>query len=136
MKFKINHDVCSGCKVCQLICSLTHFKEVNPKKGALKIHGHFPEPGIFTINVCTQCGICADACPGNAIQEIDGAYIIDKELCTNCGLCAEACPEQVIVMREDTETPIKCDNCGECIKLCPRGALMDEQGVIKNDIWL
>jgi len=136
LKFKLIEENCSGCRVCQTICSLTHFKEVNPKKGALKIHGQFPVPGKFSVDVCTQCGVCASVCPENAIDEVDGVYLIDSGKCTNCGICAQECPFGVIIMKDDMDTPFKCDNCGECIRICPRGALVDEEGVIKNDIWL
>ncbi|KYO68625.1 4Fe-4S binding protein [Thermovenabulum gondwanense] len=135
MKFKLNSEACSGCRVCQVICSLVHFKEVNHKKGALKIFGHFPEPGSFSINVCTQCGECAKVCPTNAITKEGEAYIINRTLCIKCGACKDVCPYNVIVF-DEIGFPIKCDNCGECIKICPRAALMDEEGGIKNDIRL
>ena len=47
----------------------------------------------YTINdSCISCGACADVCPVNAIQEGEGAYVIDKDTCISCGACADTCP--------------------------------------------
>lgn len=115
---------CTGCRVCLAICSLYHFKEVNPKKGALKIEGKFPVPGTYEPIVCNQCGTCASVCPVEAISKTkDGVYIIDAEKCNGCGACVEACPRQVMILHEDSPVPIKCDLCKECIPMCAPGAL-------------
>ncbi len=41
---------------------------------------------------CVACGACAEACPTEAITEVDGKYEIDADKCVSCGACAEACP--------------------------------------------
>lgn len=50
-----------------------------------------------TIDKCFGCGACVDACPKNAIQQIEdpnGFYIpqVDNELCIKCGICEQKCP--------------------------------------------
>jgi Fe-S-cluster-containing dehydrogenase component len=110
---------CSGCRACQLACSLHLFSENNPKKSALAIVPHFPDPGTFEVRVCTQCGVCADECPAGAIvQNEQGAYTINAEECTGCLTCVEACPEQVIFTHADREAPFMCDACGDCVAVC------------------
>jgi Fe-S-cluster-containing hydrogenase component 2 len=116
--------LCSGCKACQALCSLTQFKENNPKKSALRIIGLFPEPGVYEINICSQCGTCARECPVEAIQATDAAYVIDADLCTGCGLCVQACPTGSMVRHAAVNAPIKCVSCGECVEYCPRRALI------------
>jgi len=110
---------CSGCRACQLACSLHLFGENNPKKSALAIIPHFPAPGTFEVRTCSQCGTCADVCPADAIrQDSGGAYTIDPGACTGCLACQAACPEQVIFTCPERDVPFKCDACGDCIAVC------------------
>ena len=41
---------------------------------------------------CIACGACAADCPGEAITEGDGKFVIDADTCIDCGNCAESCP--------------------------------------------
>ena len=121
-------EKCSGCRACRLVCGLVNFQEVNPSKAALGIEGKFPAPGIFHINLCTQCGACAEACPEDAIKLERGAYLIDPDLCIGCMMCVDACPEDVMFVHPDCETPIKCTLCGACARICPREAIVLQEG--------
>lgn len=52
---------------------------------------------------CMSCGMCAEACPCDAVHpgERKGAgyvkYEIDQSLCANCGMCLDVCPAEAIV---------------------------------------
>ena len=47
----------------------------------------------YTISdACVSCGTCAGQCPGGAIAEGDGKYVIAADACVSCGSCAGACP--------------------------------------------
>jgi Pyruvate/2-oxoacid:ferredoxin oxidoreductase delta subunit len=72
MELRAIHANCSGCGVCRQVCTLENFRELNPAKSLLTIIGRFPSPGDYRIRVCNQCGICAEACPEDAIQMVDG----------------------------------------------------------------
>jgi len=120
---------CSGCRACLLACSLHLFGENNPRKAALTIIPRFPVPGSYEVRTCTQCGICAEVCPVEAIHRNgQGAYGVDSEECGYCGVCAVACPEQVITVHPDVPAPFKCDLCGECIPFCGMGVLSVARG--------
>jgi len=125
MRIKVTKERCTGCKLCQQICTITHFNEINPKKAAIGIEAQFPEPGHFVPKVCVQCGKCEEACPVGAIhREENGAYVIDRQECTDCGICVEACPFGVIFTHADAPTPIICDFCMKCTEVCNTGAIV------------
>jgi ferredoxin len=44
---------------------------------------------------CIGCGLCADVCPGKAI-ETGKPVTIDLDLCIGCMCCAEVCPQGAI----------------------------------------
>lgn len=117
------HENCSGCGVCRQVCTLENFKEVNPSKSLLKIRGRFPSPGDYHIHICDQCGACAEACPVDAIEQVEGVYRVDETECIACMECVTACPRDVMMVHPGREAPVKCVLCGKCAELCPRQAL-------------
>ncbi|MDM8553686.1 4Fe-4S binding protein [Desulfococcaceae bacterium HSG7] len=133
MKLKFNHSDCSGCGVCKLACSIKNFQLVTPAKALLRIQGLFPEPGIYQIHFCDQCGECAEVCPTEAIALQDGIYQIDEDECTKCHLCVEACPHDVMIIKNEDDIPAKCVLCGECAKVCPREAIIISQEQIAEE---
>lgn len=55
---------------------------------------HSPVPEL-AVNVarCIRCGLCAAACPANAIPGAEAATVVpDGVRCTTCGACTEVCP--------------------------------------------
>lgn len=45
---------------------------------------------------CTHCGLCAEACPTNALAVAQNRVLLFPELCHGCGLCSLVCPEDAI----------------------------------------
>ena len=45
-------------------------------------------------SLCTQCGICRDLCPADAIRLTP--YPIFTDACISCYMCVRNCPEQAI----------------------------------------
>ena len=51
---------------------------------------------------CTQCMICWQFCPDNAIPQKDGKRLeTNLEFCKGCGICAEECPAKAIKMVQE-----------------------------------
>ena len=128
-----DYNKCTGCKVCELICSFHHHNFFSTSFSRIHIFNDLFF-GHNKANYCLQCTIpqCLIACPINAI-DIDkktGAKIIDKEKCDACGKCAKACPynKEGFVLRVSPNklSYIKCDlcdGCPQCVEWCAPKAL-------------
>jgi Fe-S-cluster-containing hydrogenase component 2 len=128
-KLAVIPELCSGCRICELACSIHHFKVNNPKKSAVRVLVTYPQPVVRMPIVCSQCKIpvCADACPVGALARSEGVVHLDKSICISCMKCVEACPFGAMFAHEDIDNPIKCDLCGEeepqCVARCPKQAI-------------
>jgi len=127
-KLAVIPELCSGCKICELVCALRHFGVNNPKKSAIRVMVTYPHPVVRMPIVCSQCKapLCADACPVAALTRTDGVVNLDADKCVSCMKCVDACPFGAIYAHEDVDHPIKCDLCGgepECVSKCPKGAI-------------
>lgn len=124
----VDYKKCVGCRICELICSLTHENVFRPSISRIKVHSIYPR-AEFPV-VCRQCSnpSCVEACPTGALRkdEVHGAIMLDAGVCIKCRACIEACPFKCITLHPAKETPIVCDLCkGKpvCVELCPSGAL-------------
>jgi len=135
MRLATKDEHCSGCRVCEMVCSLENFGENNPKFGLMKIIGHFPAPGRYEVRVCDECGACRDVCPVEAIYEVNGHLEVDEDLCTGCLACVEACPAGVMTTHRKWPSPKKCVQCGACAQYCPTGAIYDADKYTPEQAW-
>jgi anaerobic carbon-monoxide dehydrogenase iron sulfur subunit len=123
---------CTGCHVCELMCSFQHHEEFNPRKA--RIHTTvFLHDELAVPVVCSQCedAWCERICPTGAISTAtlseSGARLVqvDEKKCVGCRMCALACPFGAIEIGSAGRAE-KCDLCeGDplCVQFCPRGAL-------------
>lgn len=113
-----NPEVCTGCGLCDLMCSLYHEGEQGMALSRAELVGDrlFAE---FTFNVCHQCRQpeCYDACPlqdkALCIDEATGVKYINAEECDGCGTCIEACPFDPprIKLHPEKSIAFMCDLC-------------------------
>lgn len=48
---------------------------------------------------------------------------VDEEACTECGICADACPVAAIILKPKPVFIDTCFDCFNCIRLCPEDAI-------------
>lgn len=124
----VHLDKCTGCRVCELACSLKHTGEFNPARSRIQVMG-FDE--VFCLPVmCYQCDrpYCMEVCPAGAItrDEDTGVVRVSQERCVGCKMCVVACPFGNIVVSSDEKKAAKCELCDgepECVAFCTTGAL-------------
>ena len=123
MILKLDHTKCTGCMLCEMICSLSHAGECNPTLARVGVIT-FEKEQLDIPVLCRNCGNppCMPVCPVEAIS-IDkgtGAVILNDELCIGCQLCIDACPvEGALTLDPRNGKVLKCDLCDgdpKCIK--------------------
>jgi len=127
---------CSGCRRCEIACSLFHERKIWPE--ASRIHVFMLVPGAEIPHFCAQCHDypCVKSCPENAlsISKETEAVLVDKEKCTGCGLCIVACPGRVPHLHPTENYALICDLCGgapQCVKVCHE-AQFDALWIVKK----
>lgn len=127
---------CSGCRICEIVCSMHHEKTVNPDKSRIRVY----QAGIGPIDIPIVCQYCDDrpcivACPYDVLIYNEQTFTIrvDADRClgkTACGVCYQACVSNgrggCITFNPVTEKAQICDLCdgdAECTKYCPSDTL-------------
>ena len=126
--WKIDPDKCSGCRTCEVACSLFHQGEVNSDKSRIRIV-KWEEKGIDVPVVCQHCEVpvCMENCPTGALRkgEETECVVYHPEACIGCKLCVLTCPLGGITQGLDGAM-LKCDLCGgepQCAAFCITGAI-------------
>ena len=129
MVFRVVPQVCDGCRMCELMCSLKHTNMVNPHLSRIRVVRS--KDGVSYPIACRHCKNppCQAVCPipgAMTLDEQTGAVVIDDSKCISCLACVEACPFEAIQVGPNREI-LKCDLCGGeplCVKYCqPRDQL-------------
>ena len=130
---------CTGCRVCELVCSEFHEKQFQPSKARIQVLSFDVTVQDIAL-VYQQCdeAPCQEACPSEALsRDVEtNAVIVAQDLYIQCGACVEACvidhegidfAEKIVIqLDEEAQMPQKCDLCSgdpQCVKYCPTEAL-------------
>ncbi len=121
-----NLTKCSGCRKCEITCSLLHENRIWPEASRIRVF--MLVPGVEFPHFCAQCENypCVKACPAEAlsVDSKTGAVLVDKEKCTGCAQCIDACPGRIPHMHPTENHILICDLCNgdpQCVKVCQEG---------------
>lgn len=118
---------CTGCRVCEAVCSLVNEGEADPTKSRIRVVRKVEEQILRAIPVyCLQCEtpVCESVCPFDALcRDPRGAIIVDREKCMGCRLCEIACPFGAITVHPEKKVAVKCELCApvgepQCVRFC------------------
>lgn len=117
---------CSGCRKCEIACSLWHEDQIWPDASRVRVF--MLVPGLEFPHLCAQCEDypCVASCPVKALSVSDktGAVLVDNKTCIGCGQCIDACPGKIPHMHPREKRIVICDLCDgypQCVKVCREG---------------
>lgn len=95
------YAICNCCSCCCL--GMKSYQRGVPR---LAHSGYSP---VFYKELCTQCGICIEMCPFDAIKSEDDLPGWELSACMGCGLCASHCPGRAIELQLDSSRGVPLD---------------------------
>ena len=134
-------DLCIGCGMCEIACSMYHYGVINRELSRIRIYRYLTPIPKSVQNVCAQCREeereCQKACPMSPpviyYDEKKLHMTVDSERClgSSCNECRQACPADIPrFYLPEHDYPLVCDLCkkdGErkpqCVEVCPTYAL-------------
>jgi anaerobic carbon-monoxide dehydrogenase iron sulfur subunit len=121
---KVDYQKCTGCRLCELVCSVTHDGISNPTRSRVRVV-KWEEIGVYVPMICQQCenAPCQAVCPVGAIKrDLDADFLdVDYHICIGCRSCVSACPFGAMNYNKMDKRVFKCDLCAgqpQCVQCC------------------
>ena len=121
---QIDYEKCTGCRLCELVCSVKHDGVSNPMRSRIKVIKWEAE-GLYVPMSCQQCedAPCLTACPAKAISRNEALQRVevDYDICIGCRTCVSVCPFGAMSFNTIDRKVIKCDLCDgepQCVRFC------------------
>ncbi|MFC1945729.1 4Fe-4S dicluster domain-containing protein [Chloroflexota bacterium] len=125
----VDYEKCTGCRVCELVCSVKHENVSNPYRARVKVV-KWEWEGRYVPMACQQCidAPCMAVCPAKAISRDESLnrVVVDDDACIGCRICVAACPFGAMKFDAPTKRVIKCDFCDgepQCARFCEPQAI-------------
>lgn len=125
----IDFEKCTGCRLCELVCSVKHEGVSNPARSRIKIV-KWESEGRYIPMSCQQCesAPCQAVCPVKALSrdETLNRVVVDYDACIGCRMCVAVCPFGAMSFDILAKRIIKCDLCDGtplCADFCEVGAV-------------
>ncbi len=120
----IDHEKCTGCRLCELVCSVFHDGVSNAIRSRIKIMKWEAE-GLYIPMSCQQCqdAPCKIICPVKAISRDErlNRVVVDQTKCIGCRSCVSVCPFGAMNFNVIDRKVFKCDLCDgdpQCVRFC------------------
>ena len=118
MKIKVDKKKCSGCHLCEMVCSLFHLGAINTEKSAIRVQKDDLDTSLNVPVLCLQCKEmkCLDS-----EEVVEG---LEREKFIWNRIRAERCPFNTLGVFG--ENAYHCDLCGgrpQCVKVCTPRAI-------------
>ena len=125
----LDYEKCTGCRTCELVCSVKHEGAANPSKSRIKVV-KWEWEGRYVPMSCQQCvdAPCLAVCPVKAISKDEtlNRVQVNYDTCIGCRMCVAACPFGAMGFNTDLKKVFKCDFCDgepQCARFCETKAV-------------
>ena len=120
----IDYQKCTGCRLCELVCAVSHDGISNPARSRIRVMKWEAE-GLYIPMSCQQCqdAPCMNVCPVKAISRDEqlARIAVDYDACIGCRSCVGVCPFGAMSFNSIDKQVFKCDLCDgdpQCVRFC------------------
>jgi len=125
----VDHEKCTGCRQCEMVCSVFHNGASNPSRSRIRVI-KWEDVGFYLPMTCQNCEkpFCVEVCPTKACyRDVENQRVmIDRNKCIGCKTCIIACPFGAPFFDIKERVTVKCDYCDgdpQCVSFCETKAV-------------